>query len=105
MGESSRIGAGACPVCASPKANYTLSKKGLVCVTCNSCNFQGFARSERSDELLREHIKPATPPAEVAQLTPVAAAVQDLSGSPGEPPAADSPPVTEKPRRRSFMTW
>lgn len=107
MSESTRIGLGSCPVCASQKAHYTLSKKLLVCVTCNSCNFQGFARSERSDEILRGHIKPATPPAEVSQLTPVAAAVAEVaaSSSPGEPPAADPPPVTEKTKRGSLMSW
>lgn len=104
MGESTRIGLGSCPVCASPKAHYTLSKKGLVCVTCNSCNFQGFARSERSDELLRGHIKP--PPAEVATLTPVAAAADELVESVPDPaPAAHPAPVEEKPRRRSLMSW
>lgn len=97
MSDSNRIGLGSCPLCTSPKAHYTLSKKGLVCVTCNSCNFQGFARSERSDEILRGNIKPSTPPAEVSQLTPVAAAVDEV--------AADPPPVTEKPKRGSLMSW
>lgn len=93
--ESARIGLGSCPVCASPKAHYTLSKKGLVCVTCNSCNFQGFARSERSDEILRGHIKP---PESVSAPTPVAAAA-----------AETTEPVTEKTepaqQRKSFLSW
>lgn len=103
MGESTRIGLGSCPVCASPKAHYTLSKKGLVCVTCNSCNFQGFARSERSDELLRAHIKPATPPAEVSELTPVAAAVAEATEP--DPDPVQPAPAAEPPRRRSLMSW
>lgn len=80
MGEANRIGPGRCPVCASPKARYTLSKNGLCVVTCNACNFQGFARSERSDSLLRDLIATEAPP-------PV-------------PPAA--PPPAE---RRSFLQW
>lgn len=96
--ESARIGLGSCPVCASPKAHYTLSKKGLVCVTCNSCNFQGFARSERSDEILRGHIKP---PESVSPVAPVAAAAAEVVNTP--------PTVTKKPeapeRRGSLMSW
>lgn len=105
--DSTLIGEGACivPGCGSPKARFSLTKKGLVCVTCNRCNFQGFARSGLSDEYLRAGI--CKPPADVSELTPVAAAVAEVagSGSPGEPPAADLPPVTEKPTRRSLMSW
>jgi len=96
VSESTRIGPGSCPVCASPKAHYTLSKKGLVCVTCNSCNFQGFARSERSDEILRAKIKPAAAET-VANPDPVPAAV------PVAPGATKPPPETEK--RRSLLSW
>lgn len=95
MAESTRIGLGSCPVCASPKAHYTLSKKGLVCVTCNGCNFQGFARSERSDEILRAKIKPtAADPVANPDPAPVAVAVV---------PSATKPPETEK--RRSLLSW
>ena len=89
MSESTRIGMGTCPVCASPKSHYTLSKKGLVCVTCNACNFQGFARSERSDEILRAKIKPATPPESVSPPTPVANAVQAAT-EPAPPSTSNS---------------
>lgn len=95
MAESTRIGPGSCPVCASPKAHYTLSKKGLVCVTCNSCNFQGFARSERSDEILRAKIKTtAADPVANPDPAPVAVAVA---------PGATKPPEPEK--RRSLLSW
>lgn len=96
MGDANRIGPGRCPVCASPKARYTLSKNGLCVVTCNACNFQGFARSERSDSLLRELIACEAPP-------PVPPAKDPPTG-PGSPPLP--PPIpTPKPERRSFMTW
>lgn len=92
MSESTRIGLGSCPVCASPKAHYTLSKKGLVCVTCNGCNFQGFARSERSDEILRAKIKPAAETVAEPVLEPAAEADQI--------PVPPTPP-----RRRSLLEW
>lgn len=96
MGDANRIGPGRCPVCASPKARYTLSKNGLCVVTCNACNFQGFARSERSDSLLRELIASEAPP-------PVPPAKDPPTG-PGSPPLP--PPIpTPQPERRSFMTW
>lgn len=62
MAEDNRIGSGRCPVCHSDKARFTVTKKQLACVTCNGCNFQGFARSDRSDELLRKHIKAEAAP-------------------------------------------
>ncbi len=80
MGESVRLGTGRCPVCGSIKARYTLSAKGLAVITCNACNFQGFARSEHSDEKLRALITPEAAPA------------------PPPPPPAPAP-------RRSFMQW
>lgn len=86
-GESVRLGTGRCPVCASSKARYTLSAKGLSVITCNACNFQGFARSERSDELLRANIIPEAPAA-----APVpAAAAADLAPAPAAPPAPKQP--------------
>lgn len=99
--ESQKIGPGRCPVCGSGKARYTLSKKGLICVTCDACNVQVFARSERSDELLRANIKPAAPAAAAA---PEPAAVEVKKTLPAEPtPAAQA--VTEKPKRTSLMQW
>ncbi len=99
MAESNRIGTGRCPVCASGKAHYTLSKKGLVCVTCNGCNFQGFARSERSDELLRANIAPAAAEAAPAEATPPAATAAPAA----KVDQVETPPPAEKPRRSSFM--
>ncbi len=109
MSAATRIGLGRCPVCASPKAHFTLSKKGLVCVTCNGCNFQGFARSERSDEILRGHIGKddqvaAPPPAPAAAPAPVAR-IETRPSSPGEPAPTPAPARSSTEGRRSFMSW
>lgn len=99
MGESVKLGQGTCPVCRSPKARYTLSAKGLAVITCNGCNFQGFARSERSDELLRDLIPKAAPAADPA---PGADPAPPPAPAPAEPPAA--PPPQPQPRK-SFLSW
>lgn len=80
------IGTGRCPIgCGSHKARYTLSKSDLAVGTCNTCNTQVFARSDRSDEVLRANIEhdadgkpvggapaptPAPTPAPVAKNAP-----------------------------------
>lgn len=98
MGESVKLGQGTCPVCRSPKARFTLSGKGLCVITCNGCNFQGFARSERSDELLRDLIpKAAADPAPGADPAPPPAP------APADPPAAPPPPQPQP--RKSFLSW
>lgn len=94
MAESVRLGTGRCPVCGSVKARFTLSSKQLAVVTCNACNFQGFARSEHSDEKLRSLITPDAAPAPAAD--PPAAPVEPVA-----PPA----PAPESTTRRSFMQW
>ncbi len=55
------LGAARCPLCASGKASLRLSAKGLAYLVCNSCNVQVFARSERSDDGLRDLLIPAAP--------------------------------------------
>lgn len=101
-----RIGQGTCPVCTSPKARFTLSKKQLVCVTCDACNVQVFARSDRSDQLLRLLIKP-----DQAEPAAPAPAVADVPGidpeitrnSPDPAPVVATPAA--KPSRGSLMSW
>lgn len=94
MAESVKLGQGTCPVCRSSKARYTLSSKSLCVVTCNGCNFQGFARSERSDEMLRDLI-PKAGPAPSPEPAPPAPAPAP------EPPAPPPPPAP----RRSLLSW
>lgn len=50
------LGKGECPCCGSPLADVKLPAKGLAYLVCNTCNVQVFARSARSDELLRDKI-------------------------------------------------
>lgn len=100
MGESVKLGQGTCPVCRSPKARYTLSAKGLAVITCNGCNFQGFARSERSDELLRDLIPKAPAPA----ADPVTASSPAPALTP--PPVwLPAPPPTPQPETKPASGW
>ena len=76
------IGRCKCPLCGSDKARLSLAKSGLPVLTCNGCNTQAFARSDRSDELMRRLIvtelapakAPAAAPAQPAPATPPAKA-------------------------------
>jgi hypothetical protein len=84
------IGVGRCPIgCGSTKARYTLSRKQLAVGTCNACNTQVFARSDRSDEVLRANIIKADP-------------------APADPPAADpapslpADPPADPPKKKSI---
>lgn len=108
MGESVKLGTGRCVVCGSVKARYTLSGKGLAVITCNACNFQGFARSERSDELLRNHVSRDPEPTAAPAAAPVAApAPADALGTAvaaGFPPKTETAAPAPAPRR-SFMSW
>ena len=72
------IGRCKCPLCHSDKARLTLAKSQLAVITCNGCNFQGFARSDRSDELLRARVVADAPPAQ----------------DPAPPPPAPAPAAT-----------
>jgi hypothetical protein len=71
-----KIGRCRCPVCKSDRASLTLAKSRLSVLTCNGCNFQGFARSDKSDELLR------------ARLIP-----EDAPAAPAPAPVRETPPV------------
>jgi hypothetical protein len=97
MSESTRIGVGSCPVCNSGKAHFTVSKKQLVCVTCNTCNTQIFARSDRSDELLRARIKPAE--------TPAPPATQQAETVQADEKKAVREIAPEPKKRESFLSW
>lgn len=80
------IGTGRCPIgCGSSKARYTLSAKSLAVGTCNACNCQVFARSDRSDELLRANIVRDTP-------APASAAGDAPPPAPAPAPEPDNTP-------------
>ncbi|WP_455342453.1 hypothetical protein [Variovorax durovernensis] len=81
-----KIGDGKCPLCAGAM-RVSLSKNQLAVMTCNSCNCQLFARSGRSDELLRACITraanaPEPAPAPTPSPTPVAPAVAPSAPAP-----------------------
>jgi hypothetical protein len=76
------IGPATCPLCRG-RARVSLSSKGLPVLTCNGCNIQLFARSDRSDDLVRALLLPADAPA----LTPAPVA------EPEAKPVAASKPV------------
>lgn len=86
------IGKGSCPCCGSQSAIFKVSSKQLAYVTCNACNFQGFARSDRSDEKLRERIAKA-PNIEKDAIKTVA------------PEPSKETAITPSLRKNSFMSW
>lgn len=87
------LGRGRCPLCDSKRASLSFSVKNLACLTCNTCNSQVFARSDRSDDLLRALILPpeveappipAPEPAPAPNPTPEPAKTQPAT-APGIP--------------------
>jgi hypothetical protein len=84
------IGLARCPLprCGSRKASLRLSTRGLAYLLCNACNCQIFARSERSDDGLRELQVMAAPEPEPADPAPAPIA-------PPEPPTNIAPPVDQ----------
>ncbi|WP_137860564.1 hypothetical protein [Variovorax sp. 3P27G3] len=92
-----KIGDGKCPLCAGAM-RVSLSKNGLAVMTCNSCNSQLFARSGRSDELLRACItRPANAPEPAPAPSP--------STVPAAPAVAPAAPIAEPPRRLGLFQW
>lgn len=90
------IGRCTCPVCKSGRASLRVSAKQLAYITCNTCNFQGFARSDRSDELLRAlHIKDDAQPAPEAKPTP-APTPEHKPAQPQATPAQSAAPVIKQ---------
>jgi hypothetical protein len=77
--KENEIGRCRCPVCESDKASLRVSAKQLAYVTCNTCNTQIFARSDRSDSMLRGRlvkaeaapvVEPEAKPAPAAKSAP-----------------------------------
>jgi len=89
------IGRCKCPVCSSDKARLTLARSMLSVVTCNACNFQGFARSDRSDELLRARViaEPEAKPEQKPEPAPIPA------------PAIAAPPPPAAPQRPGWSRF
>jgi hypothetical protein len=77
------IGRCKCPLCGSVKAKLSLAKSGLPVLTCNGCNTQSFARSERSDDLMRALLVREEPAPEPAP--PVPAPAPEIKPAPAAP--------------------
>lgn len=97
MGAPARdvLGQCSCPVCSSDRASARLSAKGLAYVVCDACNSQVFARSGKSDQLLRDRIKAQSKPADPAP-NPVPAA---------DPTPAPQPAPPEPARKSSWSIF
>lgn len=89
------IGRCKCPVCDSKTARLRVSAKQLAYVTCNSCNMQTFARSDRSDALLRALHIPE--PLEVVTEVAPALAAPPAAPTPAAPARAPAPKPTPAP--------
>lgn len=94
MADRNDIGHCRCPLCGSTSARLSVSAKQLAYVTCNGCQAQIFARSDRSDAILRAtHVTQADPlpapaPAPTPATTPKPApAVKPAPAPQPEPPA------------------
>lgn len=59
------IGPARCPFCGA-QGRASLMKTGRVCITCNACKVQAFARGDESDALLRRYITGHADPAPAA---------------------------------------
>lgn len=72
------LGYCACPLC-SGQARVTLSKNDFPVLWCAHCGIQLFARSDRSDELIRDRIKPQAEPAAEPAAQPAAAPAESAN--------------------------
>lgn len=82
-----RIGHARCPICGSEGASATLMKTQRVCITCNACKCQCFARGDESDAHMRARI--------------VGSIERNAEPAPTAKPAAPAPAQAE-PRRQSW---
>lgn len=100
------IGRCRCPVCSSDKARLSLAKSRLVVITCNGCNFQGFARSDRSDEKLRALLiaEPKEPQQEPQAATPAPAPAAPPAPAP-KPNTTPSTQADAKPAAWGAFPW
>ena len=97
------LGAARCPCCDSRRAALRLSAKGLAYLVCNTCNVQIFARSERSDDLLRDLLIPAAPSAPEVVMGSPSAPPKEVMGSPASPKPAPVPTPAPAPKRSGFF--
>lgn len=89
---SDLIGMARCPLCGG-RARLGLAKNQLPVMTMNCCNAQLFARSDRSDSLLRGMLLPADDTPEPKKPAPAPlAAVPTTVQAPTVTPVRPAPP-------------
>jgi hypothetical protein len=105
------IGPATCPLCRG-RSRVSLSSKGLPVLTCNGCNIQLFARSDRSDDLVRALLLPAdTPaPAPAPEPKPVETRKPVSAPTPSPKPVAPAvapvaPPAGPKKSGFGLQSW
>jgi len=67
---SDAVGRMKCPICSSKRARVSISKGGRAVLICNACHFQGFARSDYSDTLIRSAMTPEQKVVEAESAAP-----------------------------------
>lgn len=92
------LGLGRCIVCEARGARVVLMKTGRVCVTCNACKVQVFARGDASDELLRDKALGAV-------AAPVAQPAPDAAPAPAPAPKQKPEPEPEPARQGWGLAW
>lgn len=84
---STKIGPARCLVCGSGQATASVMKTQRVCIVCNSCRCQTFARGDQADELLRRTIEGHAD----RRADPAPAAAPSSSSSSSTPTAKPAP--------------
>ena len=100
---ANEIGRCRCPACESTRARLRVSAKQLAYVTCDTCNVQVFARSDRSDALLRALlvVEPAAAP--ISATPPAAQISAPVPKLPTVAPAARPSPATARSTTWGFL--
>jgi hypothetical protein len=93
------IGRCKCPLCGGV-ARLSLAKTQLSVLTCNGCNFQGFARSDRSDEKLRALLIPE--PAAAQALAETKQALVSAGRAAPEPEPGPTPTPAPAPAKPNW---
>lgn len=94
MAVKNKIGNCTCPLCRGVAEVGLSEKSQLVYLVCNCCNIQLFARSGRSDDMVRQLLlPPKADPAPVADVKPSAPATPKPVQTEPEAPAVQPAPV------------
>lgn len=100
------IGACRCPICGKT-ASLRLSNKQLAYILADCCNAQIFARSDKSDRLLRDmHIPDGGPALPAPEPAPAPSPTPTPKPAPAAKPAPEPAPQPEPPApSKGGMGW